>query len=62
MQLRQLAQQLKASPPSPDRDELLVRTRLRIVEIETRDEFGPPSPHPALAEDLTSTGPGLSPG
>jgi len=56
-QLRLLARQLKARPSSAERDDLLGRTRLRIVEIETRDEFGPPSPHPALAEDLTSTGP-----
>jgi hypothetical protein len=55
MQLRQLARQLEASLPSAERDDLLERVRLRIVEIETRDELGPPSPHPALAEDLTST-------
>ncbi len=51
MQLRLLAGQLKASPPSAERDDLLGRTRLRIVEIETRDELGPPSPHPVLAEE-----------
>ena len=56
MQLRLLARQLEASPPSAERDDLLGRTRLRIVEIEAREELGPQSPHPALAEDLTSTG------
>ena len=49
MQLRQLVRRLEASPSSPDRDELLVRARLRMVEIEARDELGPPSSHPALA-------------
>lgn len=48
MQLRRLAWQLEACPPSPERDELLTSTRLRIVEIEASDELGPPSPHPAL--------------
>ncbi|HZG48510.1 MAG TPA: hypothetical protein VEY90_03225 [Thermoleophilaceae bacterium] len=49
MQLRQLVQRLEASPSSPDRDDLLARARLRLVDIEARDELGPPSPHPALA-------------
>jgi hypothetical protein len=49
MQLRRLAWQLEASPPSPERDELLGRTRLRIVEIEAED-LDPPSSHPALAD------------
>ena len=48
MQLRRLAWQLEARPPSPERDELLTSTRLRIVDIEASDELGPPSPHPAL--------------
>lgn len=52
MQLRQLAQRLEASPPSPERDELLARTRLRLVEIEAREELAPPSSHPALPGDL----------
>jgi hypothetical protein len=52
MLLRQLAQRLEASPPSPERDELLARTRLRLVEIEAREELGPPSSHPALPGDL----------
>jgi hypothetical protein len=49
MQLRRLAWQLEASPPSSERDELLGRTRLRIVEIEAED-LDPPSSHPALAD------------
>jgi hypothetical protein len=49
MQLRRLAWQLEASPPSPERDELLGRTRLRIVEIEAED-LDPPSSHPAFAD------------
>jgi hypothetical protein len=49
--LRQLARMLEASAPSPERDELLGRTRLRIVEIEARDELGPASSHPGLAWD-----------
>jgi len=50
MNLRRLAQRLEASPPSPDRDELLHRTRLRVVEIEVSD-FDPPSSLPALANE-----------
>jgi hypothetical protein len=50
MHLRRLAQQLEASPPSPERDELLHRTRLRVVEIEAPD-FDPPSSLPALANE-----------
>jgi hypothetical protein len=50
MHLRRLAQQLEASPPSLERDELLHRTRLRVVEIEASD-FGPPSSLPALANE-----------
>lgn len=49
MQLRRLAWQLEARPPSPERDKLLRLTRLRLVEIEAADELGPPSSHPALA-------------
>lgn len=49
MQLRRLAWQLEARPPSRERDELIRVTRLRLVEIEASDELGPPSPHPALA-------------
>jgi hypothetical protein len=44
----------QASRPSPDRDELLARTRLRLVEIEAPEELGPPTSMPALADiDLT---------
>jgi hypothetical protein len=50
MQLRLLVQQLEASPPSPQRDELLGRVRLRMVESEAWDELGPPSCLPALAD------------
>ena len=42
IQLRLLARQLEARPPSPERDELLGRVRLRMVETEARDELGPP--------------------
>jgi len=49
--LRQLAQRLEASPPSPERDKLLGRTRLRMVEVEARDELGPPSSIPALSDE-----------
>ncbi len=52
MQLRKLAQRLEASPPSPERDQLLARTRVRLVEVEARAELGPPSSHPALDGDL----------
>ena len=50
MNLRRLAQQLEASPPSPERDELPHRTRLRVVEIEASG-FDPPSSLPALADE-----------
>jgi len=54
MQLRQLARRLEENQPSPERDELLARTRLRLVEIEAREELGPPSSMPALGRaDLT---------
>ena len=53
MQLRQLARRLEYHPPSPERDELLHRTRLRLVEIEARELFGPPTSHPALPPKLT---------
>ena len=48
VQLRELARRLLATPPSPNRDELLERTRLRLVEIEGRAELDPPTSHPAL--------------
>jgi hypothetical protein len=51
MQLRRLARQIEASPPSPQRDELLGRTRLRVVEIEAAEELGPPSSLPALSDE-----------
>jgi hypothetical protein len=51
MQLRRLARRLEESPPSPERDELLHRTRLRLVEIEARELLGPPSSHPALSAE-----------
>jgi len=51
MQLRELARRLEESPRSPDRDELLARTRLRLVEIEAPEELSPPTSHPALAGD-----------
>ena len=51
MQLRELARRLEESPRSPDRDELLARTRLRLVEIEAPEELSAPTSHPALAGD-----------
>jgi hypothetical protein len=51
MHLRQLARSLDASPPSPERDALLDRTRLRLVEVEAWDELGPPSSMPALSQE-----------
>jgi hypothetical protein len=51
MQLRRLARQLEASAPSPQRDELLGRLRLRMVETEAQDDLGPPSCLPALADE-----------
>jgi hypothetical protein len=43
-----MARQLEASPPSPERDQLLDRTRRRLAEIEEHEELDPPSSHPAL--------------
>jgi hypothetical protein len=43
-QLRLLARRVERTPPSSQRDELLHRTRLRMVEIEARQELDPPSP------------------
>jgi hypothetical protein len=51
MQLRRLAREIEASPPSPQRDELLGRTRMRMVELEARDELGPPSSLPAFSDE-----------
>ncbi|HLM09131.1 MAG TPA: hypothetical protein VK307_05445 [Thermoleophilaceae bacterium] len=51
IRLRQLARLLEDSAPSPERDALLDRTRLRIVEIEAYEELGPATSHPALAWD-----------
>ena len=48
MQLRELARRIEERPPSPERDELLARTRLRLVEIEVGEALDPPSSHPAL--------------
>jgi hypothetical protein len=59
MQLRQLARRLEYHAPSPERDELLHRTRLRLVEIEARELFGPPTSHPALSTQA-DPGPGSS--
>jgi hypothetical protein len=43
-QLRLLARRVERTPLSSQRDELLFRTRLRIVEIEAREELDTPSP------------------
>ena len=51
MNLRQLARRLEVSPPSPERDELLNRTRLRMLEVEAWEELGPPSSMPALSDE-----------
>ena len=51
MQLRQLARRLEEDRPSPERDELLARTRLRLVEIEAGEELGPRSSMPALSDE-----------
>jgi hypothetical protein len=51
IQLRLLARRLEESPPSPERDELLGRIRLRIVETEAWEELGPPSSLPALTDE-----------
>lgn len=48
IQLRELARRLQAKPPSPNRDKLLERTRLRLAEIERHAELDPPTSHPAL--------------
>jgi hypothetical protein len=48
MRLRLLARHLEESSPSSERDELLGRLRVRIVEIEALEELGPPSSLPAL--------------
>jgi hypothetical protein len=48
VQLRELARRLLATPPSPNRDELLERTRLRLVEIEAHQELDPPTSLPPL--------------
>jgi hypothetical protein len=48
VQLRELARQLQATPPSPNRDKLLERTRRRLVEIEGHEQLDPPTSHPAL--------------
>jgi hypothetical protein len=48
IQVRKLARLLEASPPSPERDQLLDRTRRRLAEIEEHEELDPPSSHPAL--------------
>src|SRR5215211_1016881 len=41
--LRLLSRRLEELPPSPERDALLARTRVRLVELEAGDELGPPS-------------------
>jgi hypothetical protein len=51
MHLRRLAQRLEASPRSPKRDELLHRTRVRMVEIEAPPDLDPPSSMPALSDE-----------
>jgi hypothetical protein len=48
VQLRKMARRLEASPTSPERDQLLDRTRRRLAEIEEHEELDPPSSHPAL--------------
>jgi hypothetical protein len=48
VRLRELVRRLQATPPSPNRDKLLERTRLRLVEIERHAELDPPTSHPAL--------------
>jgi hypothetical protein len=51
MHLKQLARRLEASPQSPQRDELLHRTRLRMVDIEAPPDLDPPSSLPALSDE-----------
>ena len=46
---RALARRLQATPPSPARDELLARTRLRLVEIEAHEQLDPPTSLPQSA-------------
>ena len=46
--LLELERRLQAAPRSPERDKLLERTRLRLVEIEEYAELDPPTSHPAL--------------
>jgi hypothetical protein len=58
MRLRLLARHLEGSSPSSERDELLGRIRVRIVEIEALEELGPPSSLPAL--EGGRVGPGAS--
>ena len=48
IKLRELARRLQATPPSPNRDKLLERTRLRLFEIEGHAGLDPPTSHPAL--------------
>jgi len=43
-QLRLLARRVERTAPSSQRDELLHRMQLRMVEIEAPDELDPPSP------------------
>jgi hypothetical protein len=52
-QLRLLARRVERTPASSHRDELLHRTRLRMVEIEAPDELDPPSPIPGPSGDLS---------
>jgi hypothetical protein len=54
MQLRLLAGRLEERPPSPKRDELLDRIRLRIAETEVCDDLEPPSSLPALRNEPVS--------
>jgi hypothetical protein len=59
MRLRLLVRHLEGrSSPSSERDELLGRIRVRIVEIEALEELGPPSSLPAL--EGGRVGPGAS--
>ncbi len=51
--LRKMARRLEASPTSPERDQLLDRTRRRLAEIEKHEELDPPSSHPALRGEPT---------
>lgn len=51
MRLRRLARQLEGSAPSRERDELLGRVRVRVVETEAWEELGPPTSLPQLADE-----------